>query len=331
MQHFAPQQPRRRARHVAPTAPVALKKTHLQILSTVLHTCLLDGDYARAARAWGLVLRTPLTAGRPIDVRNHSRWGIGAELLLQSHPGGFTPHGFQRARDYYERLIVQHPYRRIQPAATDERTFYPAMLALCILDVCQASQQARAGVQGHASRSPSCESVQGSAAEEVEAREEALRADELARAMEIVDRLDRLVASPPFDKQVSLLLLRGHVSLWISDLIIGKAASDEDWDTDTTHQGGGHTPLVPTDQRQRLANGLHELQQAHSFFERAASSGAPGLAPTMASIDIRLREITRRCQQPSGLGDDDPSSHLATSQDTTLDSIQSDSVQSEPE
>src|SRR5690242_3199393 len=41
-----------------PTESGNLRRRHLDVLSTVMHTCLLQGDYDRAGRAWGMILRT---------------------------------------------------------------------------------------------------------------------------------------------------------------------------------------------------------------------------------------------------------------------------------
>ena len=65
-----------------------LRRTHLNVLSTVMHRCLQDRDYDRAGRAWGMILRTQATHGNAVDLRNHGRWGIGAEILLRRKPAG---------------------------------------------------------------------------------------------------------------------------------------------------------------------------------------------------------------------------------------------------
>ncbi|KAF2824345.1 hypothetical protein CC86DRAFT_296800 [Ophiobolus disseminans] len=204
---------------------ISLKKTHLNVLSTVMHRCLVDEDYSRAGRAWGMLLRTQIAGGRPVDPRNHDRWGIGAETLLRRKPGlplnddpdpqalsqdMFSEEGFELAREYYERLIIQYPYRKLSPHAVDERTFYPAMFSLWIFEITEKSK-----------RDP-------------RARENAIQVEELARAMEISERLDQLIASPPFDKQASLLDLRGQLSLWTSVLLEGRLDDGEDWDMDAT-------------------------------------------------------------------------------------------------
>ncbi|KAF2475642.1 uncharacterized protein BDR25DRAFT_331459 [Lindgomyces ingoldianus] len=213
----------------------ALRQTHLGVLTTVLHHCLLEGDYQRAGRAWGMILRSQI-AGRPIDVRNHDRWGIGAEILLRRSPLNqfthgendqesaqipgnkqsstdkdfYTERGFELAREYYERLIVQFPNRKLHPHRVDELTFYPAMFSLWIYEVCEKSK--------------------------LRAQDSIVKMEELRQAREIKDRLDQLVISPPFDKRGDLLELRGMVGLWIGDLILGESFmtyGETDWGSDS--------------------------------------------------------------------------------------------------
>lgn len=60
-----------------------LKRHHLAVLTTIMHHCLLQGDYIRAGRAWGMILRTEVSGTRP-NIQSHGLWGIGAEILLQA-------------------------------------------------------------------------------------------------------------------------------------------------------------------------------------------------------------------------------------------------------
>ncbi|KAH9876789.1 hypothetical protein IAQ61_002150 [Plenodomus lingam] len=325
--------------HHGQRATTALKKRHLDVLSTLMHTRLLQGDYERAGRAWGLILRTQVAGTRTVDPRNHDRWGIGAEILLHrnpqpatmqghqvleaSQPPGddiFSVQGFELAREYYQRLIVQYPHRRFAPTATDERTFYPAMFSLWIFEVCEKSKRARARFRNHGaerpglSRSPSVDGLPRPDTGEMDAREEAVRVEELARAMEIAERLDRLVVSPPFDKQISLLQLRAHVSLWMSDLIIGHVSHDKDWNMDSTSENSSDPPHLSREQLTRLSNGQRELHQARAFLSRAETLGAHPQSATMSSVDVRLKEIARWLSEPHDR-EDESSSLLTNDQD----------------
>ncbi|KAF2790199.1 hypothetical protein K505DRAFT_190920, partial [Melanomma pulvis-pyrius CBS 109.77] len=217
----------------------ALRQTHLDVLSTMMHHCLLKGDYHRAGRAWGMILRTKI-AGLPVDPRNHGRWGIGAEILLRRNARNqsirrqnnrydtesadgeqissdestlYTQEGFELAREYYERLIVQHPNRKQLLHSIDDRTFYPAMFSLWIYETTMVSDDARA-------------------------RASATNEEELRQAKEIAQRIDQLVVSPPFDKHADLLQLRGMVGLWMGDLVLGEDSlgQEDDWNSNEPHE-----------------------------------------------------------------------------------------------
>ncbi|KAF2092180.1 hypothetical protein K490DRAFT_10441, partial [Saccharata proteae CBS 121410] len=220
--------------HTASQASTSLRQRHLGALTTTLHVCLLRGDYQRAGRAWGMILRTR-NDGRPIDVRRGGRWGITAELLLhkQTHLGSshisrqspapsdqssssnivefgrtggiddnkFTVEGFEAAREYYNRLILQHPYHKSHPNAINAVTFHPVMFSLWIFEVCENSKRARENTARRA------------------AGGKAIQEHELERAKEIAARLDEMLITPPFDREPNLLRIMGMVALWISDLL----------------------------------------------------------------------------------------------------------------
>lgn len=317
----------------------ALKRTHLDVLTAIMHRCLLERDYERAGRAWGIILRTQVSGGHPVDVRNNGRWGIGAEILLHrtsaadhrdqqqsplsdSTQGMFSEEGFELAKEYYERLIVQYPHRRTLPHAIDERTFYPAMFSLWICEISEKSQRAmkkitdQAERRSRASRSMSSDSIAGRDLDSIRPQQDAVKLEELTRAMEVAERLDRLIVSPPFDKQASLLQLRGNVSLWVADLILGRTSPDEDWEMDgDAADHGGRAPSVE-DRLTRLAGYERELQRTQSYCKRAESNGATGQAATLASISIKLRQCARQAERlrTSRDGDEDSSMLLSSDQ-----------------
>jgi hypothetical protein len=307
----------------------SLRKTHLNVLSTLMHRCLLEGDYERAGRAWGMLLRTHVAGGHPVDPRNHGRWGIGAEILLRRAPntarssddtlqpdqqsvdrGIFSKEGFDSAREYYERLIIQFPHRKLTPHAVDERSFYPAMFSLWIFEVSEKSKCARRKVrediQRLRSRSVSHSSVPSDdrPTDDVRVQEDAILVEELARATEIAERLDQLVASPPFDKQASLLHLRGHVSLWTSTLLLGRNTEDEDWDMDASSEVEEENPRATAQQLTKLMSSQRELQQAQQFLRRAEANGSSPQIATLASVDIKLRELSRKIARLRAGGED---------------------------
>jgi hypothetical protein len=245
-----------------------------------------------------MILRTQVAGGRPVDPRNHGRWGIGAEIALRRGPPTLNEHrfseqGFELAREYYNRLIIQHPNRKPFPHAVDERTFYPPMFSLWIYEVCEKSKRARMELHddmANQSRSSPSISVDGNPSkrpDDLSAIEEAIQREELTQALEIAERLDQVIMSPPFDRQPSLLELRGNVALWISDLTMGKVGSDDDWDMDLSENSGS----VP-DQLRRLTKAHQELLAAQAFFERAN-----GGEVTKKSINARCRNLVKTMEQ----------------------------------
>ena len=226
-----------------------------------------------------MLLRTSVH-GQPFDLRAHGQWGIGAEILLHAHPRShpvpatppgalFTPEGFQRAREYYQCLVVQHPHHRHVRNVVDELTFYPAMFSLWVLEACESTTHALRQID-HARKSvsddalheeePSAHSLAALARQERDVRDQALR---LAR--EIADCLDALVCSPPMDKHADLLQLRGMISLWIGDLIVGD--HDVKYEEDHGREESEH------DEGGRTAQRRVQIQQASDFFHRARANG----------------------------------------------------------
>ena len=299
-----------------------LKQTHLNVLTTILHHCLLEGDYDRAGRAWGMILRSQI-AGKPADIRAHGRWGIGAEILLHrnskqqtrqsqksrrnsresdndespiNYEDTFSEQGFRLARDYYERLILQHPRRKVHPHSIDEAIFYPAMFSLWIYEVSERCKRAREQLGRSARRSRSSgdnssdddsNSDSGNVRSPTRTRTTIayemmqIKNEELRRAREIAERLDHLLVSPPFDKQPDLLQLRGMVGLWVGDLIVKDVPlqqAREGWGTDTSREdderdGNIADSVSRLEARKSIADKRAELEKAQEFFRRARANG----------------------------------------------------------
>lgn len=227
---------------------IGFRQQHLVALTTLLHRCILQGEYVRAGRAWGILLRTEVD-GVSMDVRTYDRWGIGAELLCQrpsqrkkttpmqqtnmvddgydndaESSNWFSREGFEEARDYYERLILQYPYRKGFSNTVGALVFYPAMFGLWIYSEQQQyelllSTLRAADVQpdqtkvlaGHRDLSPNPR-IQNHLAD--------MRNDFLLRAQQIGTRLKELLTSPPFSDDARLGRLQGMVTQWIENLSV---------------------------------------------------------------------------------------------------------------
>ena len=229
-----------------------LRRQHLAAVSAILHRCLLQGDYVRAGRAWALLLRSEVD-GHPMDLRREDRWGIGAEILLQNslsqQPDGLKGdssltvedydemsttdtrsrggRSMQPAQDYYDRLIVQYPYRNASAKAVSSLDFYPVLFGLRIF----SEQHNRACLFGaplehnsgneSGSKDPSNPN-RGSPSPEVSSSEHqrstGLVEYFINHGEEIANQLDELLSSPPYSDDVRLQNLRTMVGLWIEDL-----------------------------------------------------------------------------------------------------------------
>lgn len=239
-----------------------LRRQHLAAISAVLHKCLLQGDYIRAGRAWALLLRSEVD-GLPIDLRRHSRWGIGAEILLQqslSSPDLLrglhsSPEedddernnynamsrysgSLQSAQDFYDRLIVQYPYRNASAKAVGPLDFYPVRFGLRIFSVQHdhelrmSFEASRADASTNKSRTESNESSSSptnskrTSTSSSEVPPSAAGSAQMAKcveislnhAREIANQLDELLFSPPYSEDGRLRELRSMVVLWIDDL-----------------------------------------------------------------------------------------------------------------
>lgn len=241
------------------TAP--LKRRHLAVVSTIMHTCLLRKDFLRAGRAWGLLLRAEVR-GRPMDIRSQGLWGIGAEILLQKnrkrvadqdvgHDSDaessnsvthdipystslhFTREGFDKARSYYDRLILQFPHRQWAPNAVNSLDFYPAMFGLWVYSVQDEHAQATETMlkQREHSTSEAAQSTDDDLDGHVLSSQEDIRRTTLHSAEEIASRLDEILMSLPFSDDPALWKLRAMIGLWIGDLSVvghGRTGHRED-------------------------------------------------------------------------------------------------------
>ncbi|CAG8091476.1 unnamed protein product [Penicillium salamii] len=290
---------------------------HLGVLTAILHRCMLQGDYVRAGRAWGLILRETYR-GSPMDVRNETRWGIGAEILLRrgqratsasltgskapnaanSTFSSFTPAGFAQAKEYYERLILNHPYTKTSPQSVSSLHFYPAMFGLWVYVAQEESNSAREDVATRLEDDDDEFSDDESGSDIGQHRQQrgknaisSIRARELGQAQQIAVRLDQLLGSPPYSDSAELLELRGMVSLWIGDLLISSIALpvefDEDYDHDAMHLDEAPGSLEAR-RELRLATDKKsvEVKKSAEFFEKAQQRGK-NLARNLESFHIK--------------------------------------------
>ncbi|KAL8776856.1 MAG: hypothetical protein Q9213_008105 [Squamulea squamosa] len=187
-----------------------LRQQHYSVLTCILHRCLMEKDYMRASRAWGMLLRLEVH-GHPLDIRLHGRWGIGAEILL--HGGGssddtqLSVESLMKAKDYYERLILQYPYRKYTADNVSSLTFYPVMFGVWIYAVQLRYEN----------------TLQENVLDSHTARQAAVK-----EANEIVTKLSELLISPPYSDHSGLWKTQGMLYQWLSQLLHQSRTSDED-------------------------------------------------------------------------------------------------------
>ena len=286
----------------APRDPQGPRQRHFGVLTALMHKCLLEGDYIRAGRAWGMLLRSKY-GGRSINFCSEGRWGIGAEILLRrdqqlqqrrremaakhrrerdhgqdlgigdegeeetaaatsraeeddlnlGEGEWMTLSSFQLAKEYYERLILQYPYRHHRPSSTNPLDFYPALFGLWIYATEAAYKSAitrsrtAGGLPADYSNNSSMlddtleprssppqpqEPSEGAYARHANVVEEA-RQQAFDEAVKIAARMDEAMASPPYSDNAELLNMRGMLHLWVGDLMVPETdAFRDDWEVE---------------------------------------------------------------------------------------------------
>ena len=237
-----------------------LRRQHLAVLTAILYRCMLEGDYVRAGRAWGMLLRADLD-GHSVDLRIDGIWGLGAEILMfrdlqlansqtrslndqrkhsidESDSTELTAghraaslssrDAFPIAKDYYERLILQYPFRKFASNTVSSLDFCPAMFGSWIYSV-QEQERTRHKIMREAN-----------GLEHQRKRDEKIRAgireQSLEQISEINARLDELLVSPPYSDDAKLWRLRGMVTAWEADLVSSFAIPELD------HEPAGSSP-----------------------------------------------------------------------------------------
>ena len=258
-----------RPRH--PPAAPTLHLQHLSVITAILHRCLAERDYTRASRAFGLILRDSI-GGHAIDIRNEGRWGIGAEILLKigsqhdrsvghstvdsetSQQGSlFTREGFEKAKRYYEGLIIQYPFSKGHAASVNALDFYQALFGLWIYIV---HEEGKAG----------SDTVPDIPPGDFQQRE-------LQGAREIATRMDVCMSSIPFSDDLELIRLRGMVASWIGDLAeICSAQQSESTDGDAMSTDSSPVDDITADAGQIVLHDGGERSSRRALRLEAAQS-----------------------------------------------------------
>ncbi|EPE33119.1 hypothetical protein GLAREA_06131 [Glarea lozoyensis ATCC 20868] len=268
-----------------------LRLQHLNVLTAVVHKCLLEGDIPRATRAYSLLIRSE-PAGKALDLKTTGYWGIGAELLVRSSQQGKSnkfhhiydsnsdsdldddtervhntntekdigaegktwgsKQGFELAKSYYETLIIQYPYKKQNHAFVSSLDFWSAMAACEIYGI-QAEYRkgfeklperydsesatssdndsdredifadAHEYIGGSVTGSPTASNSKQRARkyhkmDKIWVQKSNIRVSALSASEALSARMDEIMSRPPFDRDRSMLRLRGMLGLYIGDL-----------------------------------------------------------------------------------------------------------------
>lgn len=264
-----------------------LRLQHLNVLTAIVHRCLLEGDIPRATRAYSLLLRAEV-GGHPVDLKATGYWGIGAELLVRSseqaksnkfnfiynqdsesdeeennlgatHVQGDEDKekewgskiGRENAKSYYETLIVQYPYKKQFHSYLSSLNFWPAMVACEIYGIQYEQRENLRKItsekedgpnsseeedhseddvyeDAHSNFSPSVaprspavlkqEARQYRRTEKIWTKKDDIRIAALIASEALASRMEEAMNIPPFDRDPSMLRLRGMIALYIGDL-----------------------------------------------------------------------------------------------------------------
>ena len=279
----------------------SLKKRHVTVLTRLLHRNIFQKDYLRAGRAMGMLLRIEHN-GHPMDLRIYNRWSLGAEILLccEAHSAAIASSkdnsyleemdahspvplghageaGLNRAKDYYDRLLLHYPCRKYSSRHAIEMKFCMVMFGLWIYSIqarykssiqhfnnpTQNSVEISNG--NHCSRQGGSKAIVATLPNlgNVQAAAIALR-----DTKEVVARLDELLLSPPHSDDPSLWRMQGMLFMWISHLTV---------DSFTFSQQSTLEKVSTTQNREEQDNWQEceeALKRAEVSFQKASMLGA---------------------------------------------------------
>lgn len=229
--------------------PVTLRERQVTILLQSIYQFMDRGNVSKAARAYGLILQIQ-PHGKPVDIRHHSLWAIGAEILMR-HGEAPVPEtvemkanksavparwghaaNMNKVKAYFETLIQQYPYDYRMPQKISALDFWLAMLSCEIYNAhaehvialnrleeeSQDWDEDLDGTMGNDEEVP--ESPQERRETMLNELKEELRKKTLATMRDISSRMDNIAHIQPFPKSHSFLKLRATASLYLADLVV---------------------------------------------------------------------------------------------------------------
>ena len=237
-----------------------LRHQHLSVLNAALHRCLRNGDFVRADRIFAMLIRfeppSQRQAGSHIDLRRRNLWGIGAEILLRrkavnTHENTTRDansynedcfrirapeQGFQDAKAFFERLILQYPAKKDEKfalrsvpgakAADDHGIdevvsalhIYPVMFDFWIMQIEGRIKERKARLQQLMTARDIDDGNTHIDLSDADAEIRHLHESNKNDVAAILERMSGLVQYPPYDRDSKLLRLHGDVCLWMADM-----------------------------------------------------------------------------------------------------------------
>ncbi|KAK6507131.1 hypothetical protein TWF481_005580 [Arthrobotrys musiformis] len=194
-----------------PTQPTSLQSKHLSNINTLLHLCILRRDWARAKRAFRLLLLSDSETNVK-NLRLKTIWKLGVEILswecqqpadIENQQEGddavnssIAKRQYAKAMEYMDRMVIMYPYYKhyIVGKGVNATTILPILMHFEILALHEKLSTA------------------------LESGELGVVMDVISGIGAVTERLKTLQETPPWVDMGDLWKLRGQLYLWAADL-----------------------------------------------------------------------------------------------------------------
>ncbi|KAI5466562.1 hypothetical protein BGZ63DRAFT_398215 [Mariannaea sp. PMI_226] len=254
---------------------------YYEVLLQSIHHFLDQGNIGRAARAYGLLLQLR-PGGKPVDIKRHNLWAIGAEILMREgeppadgreatseedpNRAGMKRWGraenMNKVKAYFDTLISLHPYDYKHPRAICAVDFWIAMLSCEIYNTHTEHVMGLHRVSGEEAMDISDNfDPDEEPWSQTNQRKEELRLRASAAMRAITKRMDELMREPPYSKNAHLLRLRAMAALYAADLLV-PVAQDSQSSARDVQRARQAEQKVARDMLIRIVNNGGELDAA---------------------------------------------------------------------
>ncbi|KAF7560781.1 hypothetical protein G7046_g3365 [Stylonectria norvegica] len=227
-------------------APPRRPGGHFDALLQSVHRFLDDGAVDEAARAYGLLLQLR-PHGVSVDVRHHSIWALGAEILMRhgekkvksdearakatQRPKRWgSAANMNKVKAYFDTLIQQHPYDYKHPRSVSAVDFWLALLGCEMYNThtehIMALERLENVPEDWDEETETTEEPYdpdgsfGAGEARLDQRREAVRLQALTAMRDLTKRMDGLMEDLPYSKNQHFLRLRAMAALYVADLVV---------------------------------------------------------------------------------------------------------------